>query len=782
MSLKLDFGFQFQRFIFNLESNLFVDTYVSSTKLMKYFYLILTLSLVVSSYGQQYQFDLVDSVPVNEGAGNLSYPWASGINSGQFSTIELNGDFLDDIFVFDRTDNKILTFINQGTIGNPDYVHAPEYQKLFPTDIRSWCLLRDYNCDGKKDIWAYSTGGIKIYRNIGTSGNVEFDLTTNLVMSMYNTTLLNLYVSSTDIPSIDDIDGDGDLDVVTFSIFGANVEYHRNYSIENFGTCDSLDFRLMNNCWGHFTESFTNNALLLYDTCDNSNLGVPAEFIDNGLIRADLIEQKGGAAHSGSTVLTLDENGDGVKDILIGDISYRNMPMLNNSSAGVNLNTSMTSQDTTFPSYDTPISIQIFPAAYYEDVTNDGNRDLIVCPNTINQSEDIRSVHYYINNGTDSNPDFIFQQSDLLQDEMIDVGTGSTPTLFDHNSDGLLDLLVSNFGAYDLTADEYLPSVSLYENTGTATSPIFTLITTDYMGLSTSGIEKNMMPAFGDLDGDGDDDMIIGDYDGVLHYFTNTAGAGNTANFVLLIPQMTDVDAITIDVGLHAAPELIDLDNDGDLDIVIGERNGNLNYFENNSTSSPSFSKVTDSLGFVRVQYLGTSIGMSVPRFFQNTAGETQLFVGSEHGSIEHFNNIDGNLTGSFDLYDDQVSSQVFGLRSTPALGDLDGDGFPDLIVGNKRGGLQIAIGDPTFTSIAEIPNPISFVLYPNPAENSLTVSLKEQTGTTIELLNANGQLLYSDQISNLTYQLDVSQLSSGMYFIKLVGDGNVSAQRFIKK
>ena len=214
---------------------------------MKYLITAILIGLLNVSFAQNYQFDIVDTIKVTNGATTINNAWASGINTGQISTIKLNGDLLDDLFVFDRTDNKILTYINVGTVGIPEYVHAPEYQNLFPSSLRNWCILRDYNCDGKKDIWGYATGGIHVYKNIGSPGNVEFELSTNLVMSSYNASYLNLYVSSTDIPSIDDIDGDGDLDVVTFSIFGTNVEYHRNLSMETYGTCDSLIFELKNN-------------------------------------------------------------------------------------------------------------------------------------------------------------------------------------------------------------------------------------------------------------------------------------------------------------------------------------------------------------------------------------------------------------------------------------------------------------------------------------------------------------------------------------------------------
>ncbi len=747
---------------------------------MRFLLTAIYIGLTLCCSAQFYNFNLTDSIEVNDGTQNLKNPWVGGINAAQVSTIELNGDFLPDLFIFDRTDNKILTYINEGGTGTPNYKYAPEYADVFPKELRHWCILRDYNCDGLKDIWSYTSGGIQVYKNTGTPGNVQFTKVSDLVLSLYDTSLLNLYVSSTDIPSIDDVDGDGDLDVVTFSILGANLEYHRNLSVETYGTCDSLNFHCRNFCWGHFSESFTTNALQLYDTCDNSNLGVPAEFIEDNRFKEELFFTKSSAArHSGSTVMTIDEDGDGVKDVLIGDVSYPVLAMLTNGGSAPNANSSMSAQDTTFPSYNVPVDVKIFPAAFYEDVSNDGKRDLIVGTNTANQSIDVNSVFYYVNTGTDANPVFSFQQDDLLQEDMIDVGTGAIPTLFDHNADGLPDIILSNFGIFDTSAGEFSSSVSLYENTGTISKPEFTLITNDYMGLSTSGIELNMIPTFGDLDGDNDPDMIIGDFDGRLHYFTNTAGPGNTANFVLTAPQLTDTDGFTIDVGLHAAPELYDTDGDGDLDLIIGERNGNLNYFENNSSTSPSFSHITDSLGFIRVQYLGTTVGMSVPRFFKNASGETQLFVGTEAGHFEHFANIDGNLTGSFTQVDTMVGQIDVGLRSVPAVADLNGDNFPDLVIGNKRGGLNIGMGEELVISVEEV-SELRFEVYPNPADDLLNIHLPNQSQYLIRIVNSAGQLIKKSAINGNRAEINVSDMSAGFYLVQIISEQGVGAKPII--
>jgi len=158
-----------------------------------------------------------------------------------------------DLFIFDRVGDKVNTYINQGSVGSASYKHVPSYESEFPV-LSKWVLLRDFNGDGKKDIFTYTSGGIKVWKNT-SSGSISFNLEKPLIYSQFPTILSNLYVSSVDIPAIDDIDGDGDLDVLTFDIFGNYLEYHRNLSQETYGHNDSLIFELRNRCWGHYSES-----------------------------------------------------------------------------------------------------------------------------------------------------------------------------------------------------------------------------------------------------------------------------------------------------------------------------------------------------------------------------------------------------------------------------------------------------------------------------------------------------------------------------------------------
>jgi hypothetical protein len=100
-------------------------------------------------------------------------------------------------------------------------------------------------------------------------------LVTNLLESYYYTGYVGILVTSVDYPAIADIDGDGDLDLLTFFGLGSYVEYHKNLSMEKFDNCDSLDFRLTDLCWGKFKESEGGNNITLNAGCPYENYQLP---------------------------------------------------------------------------------------------------------------------------------------------------------------------------------------------------------------------------------------------------------------------------------------------------------------------------------------------------------------------------------------------------------------------------------------------------------------------------------------------------------------------------
>ena len=81
---------------------------------LKNFLLLLLLSsnLIISDLFAQINFERNNSIVVLKTNGDtLKNPWAGGFNSVQFSEIDLNLDGIKDLFVFDRTGNRISTFI-----------------------------------------------------------------------------------------------------------------------------------------------------------------------------------------------------------------------------------------------------------------------------------------------------------------------------------------------------------------------------------------------------------------------------------------------------------------------------------------------------------------------------------------------------------------------------------------------------------------------------------------------------------------------------------------------
>ncbi|MCC6838046.1 MAG: T9SS type A sorting domain-containing protein [Bacteroidia bacterium] len=728
---------------------------------------ILNLRTAAQPYFQWY-----DSIPVKINSSFVANPWAGGLNFTQISSVDMDMDGDKDLFVFDRTGNKARTFINNGAANTVDYKYNPYFETKFPK-LHDWALLYDFNCDGKEDIFSYSDvgGGFDVYKNTSTlATGLQFQKIVTQQRSIYNPpsgSLINLYVSSVDIPAISDIDNDGDVDVVTFAITGTYMEYHKNMSIELGFGCDSLKFQVANRCWGYAAENSLSNDYTLYDTCFGNVINPELTGYDG--------QQRSAERHAGSCELCIDLDNDGDKEFIVGDVSYPSLTMLTNN--GTLTDASFSSEDVAFPFSNggsQEVDMTLFPCAFYQDVNNDGKKDLLVSPSAPNASENANSIWYYQNTGTNSFPVFQFQQTNLLQDKMIELGEGAYPVFFDYDNDGLKDLFIGNYGYYNAAGFEH--KIAQFKNIGTTTAPQFELITRDYKNLSTYGI-TNMVPAFGDMDGDTDADMILGAYDGRIHYFQNIAAIGATANFVLSQANLKNSASRVIDVGDFAAPQIFDVDNDGKNDIVIGARNGKLAYYRRTSTTgSPVVDSVSHFWGNVKVNLPFYTTGYSFPFVFRDS-GQTKILAGAERGTLMLYDHIDGNLNGPFTLVDSVFMNINQGTRTAPTGTDINNDGFMDLVVGNYQGGVSFYKGTGSIITVEDMYENITwnFDLYPNPSNSNFTIRLYDfkKDHYQLQLYNVVGQSILTERINSNLSNINTELIPNGIYFCKIIDTSN---------
>jgi hypothetical protein len=740
----------------------------------------LTLFIILSfkiSFGQ-FSFNFSDSIEVTKNGVPLSLAWSGGLNYSQFSEIDYDYDGYMDLLVFDRSNDQIRLFENRLVNGNRMYVFNPNGHTLFPTDLRYRLAAIDYNQDGKNDLFAYGIGGVKVYKNTGNSTTgLQWTVSKNLLYSDNWGTMLNLYVSSADIPAIVDVDLDGDIDILTYHISGEYLQYHKNLSQETYGHSDSLMFELKNECWGGFREDVNSNSVFLNDQtapCQGGN-------VPNPQLKPNETEK----AHAGSTVLAIDMDGNGVKDLLLGDVAYPSINFLTNGGTTVNSNSLMISANPNFPANSTPVSMQLFPAAFWVDVDFDSKKDLLVAPNAKNVSENETSIMKYKNTMSNTNPNFVFETKAFLQEDMIEHGTGSIPVLTDLDNDGLVDLFVANYFSYKPTLAKE-SRIAYYKNTGTINNPVFTFIDNDFLNLSQSGLGLRMVPSFGDLNNDGKKDIILGLENGTLCYLQNTT-SGSIPTFSTPITNYQDHIGQTINVGQFATPQLFDLNLDGKLDLIIGKKTGEILYYQNKGTlTTPSFELINSNLGNVDVSSSISPDGFAVPHFFRNL-DTTYLMVGSLEGAIFFYDSIDENLasgTGFRTISSNFLNQDKnIGGYSACAVGDLDNDSNLDLIIGQDLGGLfflehdslsNLGLMNPFFT-LPEIH------IYPNPAYDRITITSDiDLNNFEIRVYSSTGKLVDKKIGKMKTIDFSITDYTHGMYFIQIPEFGY--STKFIKQ
>lgn len=723
----------------------------------------LSISLPLQAWSQ-FTYVSDQSVPVEVDGRQLALPWAGGLNSTQFNTMDLDQDGDKDLVIFDRASNKVSTFLSS----SGRYLYHPEYEALFPKTITRWLLIRDYNCDGKEDIFTGQSLGIVVFKNTTLPGqpltwekqkffrSATSSLSDVILTSSSPTSQTNILPGTNDIPNITDVDGDGDLDIVNMKFVNPfAAQFQQNMSMEKYGTCDSLEYVQANSRWGDWEE------------CGCGEFGFGESCAANG----------GRTNHNvGKGLLVLDVTGDGNKDILFSEEDCPFLFRLKNDGTTSNPDFNSSS---TFPQF-TPAIMPVFPVAFYEDVNFDDKPDLIVSPavyaRTGLNNPFTNSVWLYRNTGSATAPSFTFEKNNFLQDEMIEVGDYAYPAFVDFDGDGDQDMFIGNYGN-----QQFVGVITFFENVGTPSAPSFRKVTDDFLGLS--GLTQySMKPQFIDINGDGKMDLAFTLADPTRFVSNLYYVPGKSTGSLDFSGQQV------IYSGFNMSPNenllLEDIDQDGKVDILLGDATGALQYFRNTGNGNTLTFALEDP------EFMG--IGQSITRTNLNTSvadldndGFVDLIVGDQSGNITVYGDFRGTRNSPqpisniiFDPFTNSYINRNLGARIKPVAVNLFNSDKPALAVGTVTGGMIILRND----GGQALPDEPEIVIYPNPLPREEKLNVKADRNLLMQVFSIMGQKL-SEPIFVAGGQpraLEIRGLAPGIFIARFTIGNRTFARKFI--
>ena len=534
------------------------------------------------------------------------------------------------------------------------------------------------------------------------------------------------------------------------------------------------------------------------------------------LISLELQTPSGFPVYGGQIVIPTiaDINDDGVYDYFVGDVSGR-LAYYEGQESSTDL-----PEFELITDYFQNIQIVWTPgrhganSIFFYDLDNDSDLDLI-------WGDFYQPGLFYLENyGDSNNPAYIdsLMVTNFPDDGLVQTAGFNIPRLVDFEPDGNVDMVIGVLsGAY---GTDYIDNLAYYKNNGTSEQHDFQLVTMNLLpGLD---LISGSVPVLADMDGDNDDDLVIGtEFDannvgwgGQLYYFENITN-NSEPEFVLVDSSFIDDFSTT-----NLAPSFYDTDNDGDLDAIIGEFNGYLLHYNQtefgweyngryldldlNGKSKPAWGDIDQDNDDDLV--IGTKDGMVSVYInngdINNLVFDTQIDIGDDasptilsNGSI-----IVGNEVGHLKLlyYDsgnltegDMPESPYCGQYLTPfALSDNNSQEFENLLVGSKAGGLQYLSYNTLSIKNGNDLAPEDFrisAVYPNPnnGQCKIDISINNAAYYKISLIDINGRVInniFDRRLNKGKYTFTINEIrSSGVYFIKLEKDDLFVIKKFVR-
>lgn len=333
------------------------------------------------------------------------------------------------------------------------------------------------------------------------------------------------------------------------------------------------------------------------------------------------------------------------------------------------------------------------------------------------------------------------------------VNYNSAPAFVDLDNDGDLDLMVG----------EFYHNFKYFQNTGTAAAPVYGAAQTNPFGITA--VYYMASPAFADLDNDGDKDMISCEAYGNFQYYQNT-GTATAPSFSAAAQNPFGLTA----VNFWGFPTFGDLDNDGDKDLLVGENGGSFRYFQNTgSATTPAYgAPSTNPFGLTAIGS-GTTANVCPSFIDMDGDGDLDVMATDATGNFQYFKN---NGTAASPVFAAMLTNP-FGLAAVNgyammSFADLDNDGDKDLMAGDYDGSMNYfqrinSVGIKSQEEIAAT----SVIIYPNPSVDFIEVKGSwADYVSNVEIMDVTGKVCGVYTGANKI--ISVKELAVGVYTVKI--------------